>query len=63
MTPEAFRAALSALGLTMRRFAALTGVRHETMSRWGHTLPQAPAWVPLLLDAWVTTGVPSLPSR
>ena len=58
MTPTDFRASLKALGLTMRAFATLTGVRPETASRWGAALPEFPAWVPLLLDAWEITGAP-----
>ncbi len=58
MTPVTFRDALQALDLTVQGFAAL--VRHDrsTCLRWGvarsgRGVQAFPAWVLLLLDAWL----------
>jgi hypothetical protein len=54
MNPAAFRNRLHVLGLSMRRFAAMTGVTYATARHWGGTrdgLPQKfPRWVPLMLE-------------
>jgi hypothetical protein len=57
MTPE-LRAALKTLGLSGRKFAALTGLSDDTVSGWGRKqretrgVQKVPAWVPLLITAW-----------
>lgn len=57
MTPQAFRAALEALGLSVEDFGALVGLNPITCRYWGRArsgrgMQAFPAWVPLLLDAW-----------
>ena len=50
----AFRSRLGFLGLSVRRFAAMTGVTYGTARHWGVVRqghPQAfPRWVPLMLE-------------
>jgi hypothetical protein len=54
MDPSAFHARLGVLGLSVRRFAAMTGVQYETARHWGvarNGHPQEfPRWVPLMLE-------------
>jgi hypothetical protein len=54
MSIAAFRSRLGVLGLSVRSFAAMTGVRYETARHWGGSrsgLPQEfPRWVPLMLE-------------
>jgi hypothetical protein len=57
MTPDSFRAALEAVGLTVEGFAALTGQHRTTCQYWGRprsgrAVQAFPRWVPLLLAAW-----------
>lgn len=59
MTAPDFRTRIRALGLTVGRFADLTGLHPVTVRNWGRTRSQrrvqeVPAWVPLLLSAWET---------
>ena len=63
MTHTEFRQRLAGLGLSLGRFAELTGVHIVTASYWGRVRPDRgqqamPAWVPLLLSAWEVTGAP-----
>lgn len=58
MTGDQFRARLRALSLTQRRFAALTGVTTNTVSRWRTGALPVPLWVVRLLDAWDVVGFP-----
>lgn len=54
MNTPAFRTRLGILGLSVRRFAAMTGVQYETARHWGGSRsgkPQEfPHWVPLMLE-------------
>jgi hypothetical protein len=54
MNAPAFRARLGILGLSVRGFAAMTGVQYETARHWGGRRsgkPQEfPRWVPLMLE-------------
>jgi hypothetical protein len=54
MSIAAFRSRLGMLGLSVRSFAAMTGVHYETARHWGGSrsgLPQGfPRWVPLMLE-------------
>jgi hypothetical protein len=54
MNNSGFRSRLGVLGLSVRRFAAMTGVKYETARHWGGARnghPQAvPRWVPLMLE-------------
>jgi hypothetical protein len=54
MNSAAFHARLSVLGLSVRRFAAMTGVQYETARHWGAArhghLQKFPRWVPLMLE-------------
>jgi hypothetical protein len=54
MNSTSFRSRLDALGLSVRSFAAMTGVQYETARHWGRARdgrPQAfPRWVPLILE-------------
>ena len=54
MNTATFHSRLGVLGLSVRRFAAMTGVQYETARRWGvvrHGHPQVfPRWVPLMLE-------------
>ena len=54
MSIAAFRSRLGLLGLSVRSFAAMTGVHYETARHWGGSrngLPQEfPRWVPLMLE-------------
>jgi hypothetical protein len=54
MSIAAFRSRLGMLGLSVRSFAAMTGVHYETARHWGGSrsgLPQEfPRWVPLMLE-------------
>ena len=49
-----FHSRLGVLGLSVRRFAAMTGVQYETARHWGvvrHGHPEEfPRWVPLMLE-------------
>ena len=59
MTPATFRAELAALGLTVERFAALTGLSRTTCEGWGRArsgrdVQAFPRWVDLLIEAWTT---------
>ncbi len=59
MTPTAFAAALSDLGLSQTEFARLTGITNGTVSRWARGVLPVPLWAERLLDAWAITGVPA----
>jgi hypothetical protein len=54
MNTLAFRIRLGVLGLSVRRFAAITGVHYETARHWGglrRGQPRGfPRWVPLMLE-------------
>ena len=54
MNTATFHSRLGVLGLSLRRFAAMTGVQYETARHWGvvrHGHPQEfPRWVPLMLE-------------
>jgi hypothetical protein len=54
MNKAAFCSYLAVLGLSVRSFAAMTGVHYETARHWGGTRsgnPQGyPRWVPLMLE-------------
>jgi hypothetical protein len=54
MSIAAFRSRLGVLGLSVRSFAAMTGVHYETARHWGGSrsgIPQEfPRWVPLVLE-------------
>jgi hypothetical protein len=54
MNTAAFHSRLAVLGLSVRRFAAITGVQYETARHWGVARkghPQEfPRWVPLMLE-------------
>jgi hypothetical protein len=54
MNTLGFRVRLGVLGLSVRRFAAMTGVHYETARHWGGSRrgqPQEfPRWVPLMLE-------------
>lgn len=67
MTPEAFRARLAALGLSLAQFAALTGVHRSTVSWWGKvregSVTKFPRWVDLLLYAWEIVSAPHVESK
>jgi hypothetical protein len=61
LTPTAFRFRLEVLGLTVRRFAGMTGEDYETARAWGSQLPDGgvqdfPPWVELLITAWEHEG-------
>jgi hypothetical protein len=50
MTLTTFRFRLEALGVSVRRFASMTGVDYETARAWGSQLPDGsvrefPPWV------------------
>ena len=54
MNTATFHSRLGVLGLSTRRFAAMTGVEYETARHWGvvrHGHPEEfPRWVPLMLE-------------
>ncbi len=54
MNTASFHSRLSVLGLSVRGFAAMTGVQYDTARHWGVMRsghPQAfPRWVPLMLE-------------
>ena len=54
MNSAGFHARLGFLGLSVRQFAAMTGVQYETALHWGvarHGHPREfPRWVPLMLE-------------
>ncbi len=54
MNTTTFHSRLGILGLSLRSFAAMTGVQYETARHWGvtrHGHPQEfPRWVPLMLE-------------
>ena len=62
MNTPAFRTRLGILGLSVRRFAAMTGVQYETARHWGGSRsgkPQEfPRWVPLMLEEESTQRLP-----
>jgi hypothetical protein len=50
MNPAAFHDRLAVLGLSVRRFAAMTGVQYATARHWGVAGRDFPRWVPLTLE-------------
>jgi hypothetical protein len=54
MNSATFHARLDVLGLSVRRFAAMTGVHYETARHWGVARNghprEFPRWVPLMLE-------------
>lgn len=60
MTRTEFDTERHALGLSIRRFAGLTGTHWTTVARWGREIPAVPGWVAPLLAAWRVAGVPDL---
>jgi hypothetical protein len=56
MNPAAFHDRLDVLGLSVRQFAAMTGVQYETARHWGRSMRAGrcradfPRWVPLMLE-------------
>ncbi len=54
MNTATFHSRLGVLGLSLRSFAAMTGVQYETARHWGVVRdghPQEfPRWVPLMLE-------------
>jgi transcriptional regulator with XRE-family HTH domain len=52
MTPEAFRAALAALGMSQARLARILEMDKTAPHRWATGLRPVPKAVELLLDAW-----------
>jgi hypothetical protein len=50
MNPAAFHDRLAVLGLSVRRFAAMTGVQYATARHWGVAGREFPRWVPLMLE-------------
>jgi hypothetical protein len=64
---EIFRDRLAALGLSVRQFAALSGVHYSTALGWGtiratgagRAVQAFPTWVELLLREWEAHGVPA----
>jgi hypothetical protein len=67
MNTATFHSRLGVLGLSMRRFAAMTGVQYETARHWGvvrHGHPQDfPRWVPLMLEMMDPTVSRKPPDR
>ena len=61
MNTATFHTRLGVLGLSVRRFAAVTGVQYETARHWGvvrHGHPQDfPRWVPLMLEMDGPNGI------
>jgi hypothetical protein len=59
MNTVAFRARLGVLGLSVRSFAAMTGVQYETARHWGGMRSgrsqEFPRWVPLMLEMMDST--------
>lgn len=51
MTPEAFTAALAAVGWKQSDFCRKAGLTPQTPSRWANGLNPIPAWVPAYLGA------------
>lgn len=51
MSPDAFTAALAALGWKQSDFCRKSGVTKQTPSRWANGLTPVPAWVPAYLGA------------
>ena len=51
MSPDAFTAALAALGWKQSDFCRKAGVTKQTPSRWANGLTPVPAWVPAYLGA------------
>lgn len=60
MTRTDFTAALSELGLSQVRFAAITGTHATTVSRWATGGLPIPGWVEPLFEAWRVAGVPDV---
>jgi hypothetical protein len=61
MTPAMFRFRLGILGMSICRFADITGVDYGTATAWGSTQPEAqgfPKWVGVMISAWEGGGVP-----
>ena len=54
LSTAAFRSRLGVLGLSVRSFAAMTGVHYETARHWGGSrnglAQEFPRWVPLMLE-------------
>jgi transcriptional regulator with XRE-family HTH domain len=50
MTGAEFKAAVTALGLTQRAFAARFDILPGTVSRWVQEHRAVPAWVPAVLE-------------
>lgn len=66
MTPQAFRAALSALGLTPTTFAAVSGANQKSARRWALSDDPIPRWVPVMLQLLALPGAmptPAAPGR
>jgi hypothetical protein len=63
MTPTTFRFRLEVLDVSVRRFAAMSGVSCETAQCWGcvgpdGVVPPFPSWVELVVRDWERKGVP-----
>ena len=67
MDKPVFRCRLRVLGLSVRRFAAMTGVQYETARHWGRARngqpQQFPRWVPLMLEMMDPTASRKPPSE
>ena len=50
MTGPELRAALDAIGMSQRAFAARFGLLEGSVSRWVHDTRAVPSWVPPALD-------------
>jgi hypothetical protein len=64
MTPTMFRFRLEILDITVRQFAAMTGVDYEEARWWGVFRSDAkafPRWVEPTIAAWGHGGVPPRP--
>ena len=69
MTPEAFTAAVAAVGWKQSDFCRRAGLTPQTASRWANGVNPIPAWVPAYLGAmgeiqrlYVTYVLPLKPS-
>ena len=51
MTPEAFTAAVAAVGWKQSDFCRRAGLTPQTASRWANGVNPIPAWVPAYLGA------------
>lgn len=65
MTPEAFTAALAALGLSQARLARILDLSRGTPNRWATGALPVPSSVALLLAAWTANPalIPADPER